>query len=121
MARVTIEDCEEIVKNRFLLVALAAQRVKQFDHGAKSLVECSNKPCVVALKEIAYDALDVKKLQNATISGLQHYAHDEEDEEIEDTYDPSVLLDNVVEHGNNSSIEETIDFSYIIQEDSNDL
>ena len=35
MARVTVEDCLEKVDNRFLLVMLAAKRVKQHYKGAK--------------------------------------------------------------------------------------
>lgn len=55
MARVTVEDCLEQVDNRFLLVMLAAKRVKQLYKGARSLIEnkADNKNCVLALREIA--------------------------------------------------------------------
>lgn len=55
MARVTVEDCLENVDNRFLLVMLAAKRVKQIYKGSRPLIEnkAGNKPVVVALREIA--------------------------------------------------------------------
>ena len=55
MARVTVEDCLEKVENRFLLVMLAAKRVKQLYKGARPLIEnkSDNKNVVLALREIA--------------------------------------------------------------------
>lgn len=53
MARVTVEDCLQHVHNRFALVILAAERARQISRGARPLIECDNKPPVVALREIA--------------------------------------------------------------------
>ncbi len=55
MARVTVEDCLEKVDNRFLLVMLAAKRVKQLYKGARPLIDNKgdNKNVVVSLREIA--------------------------------------------------------------------
>lgn len=53
MARVTVEDCLEQVKNRFALVVLAAERARQLSRGSGPLVDCTNKPAVTALREIA--------------------------------------------------------------------
>ena len=54
MARITIEDCVEVVGNRFHLVQMAAIRTKQLKKGAKPLVHSEeNKEVVVALREIA--------------------------------------------------------------------
>ena len=53
MARVTVEDCLELVPNRFALVILAAERARQIARGASPLVDCDNKPAVTALREIA--------------------------------------------------------------------
>ena len=60
MARVTVEDCLEKVDNRFLLVMLAAKRVKQLYKGAKPLIENrhSNKNVVMALREVAAGKLN---------------------------------------------------------------
>ena len=53
MARITIEDCLKRTHNRFLLVHMAAKRVRQLRKGAEPLVVCKNKDVVVALREIA--------------------------------------------------------------------
>ncbi|KTD83042.1 DNA-directed RNA polymerase subunit omega [Legionella waltersii] len=55
MARVTVEDCLQHVKNRFELVMVATKRARQIAvHGEQPMVEWENdKPTVVALREIA--------------------------------------------------------------------
>ena len=53
MARVTVEDCLEKVDNRFALIQLAFQRVKQMRVGSPPLIQSKNKEIVVALREIA--------------------------------------------------------------------
>lgn len=59
MARITVEDCLEVVDNRFELVLMATKRARQVAKGAQPLVEMSNdKPTVVALREIAERKVD---------------------------------------------------------------
>ena len=41
--------------NRFALVVLAAMRARQLQKGYEPLVNCTNKPAVTALREIAQD------------------------------------------------------------------
>ncbi|MDR2503638.1 MAG: DNA-directed RNA polymerase subunit omega [Deltaproteobacteria bacterium] len=53
MARITIEDCQERVDNRFLLVQMAIKRIQQYRQGYEPLVESKNKEVVTALREIA--------------------------------------------------------------------
>lgn len=53
MARITIEDCQERVENRFLLVQMTIKRVRQLRRGYQPLVESNNKEIVTALREIA--------------------------------------------------------------------
>ena len=53
MARITVEDCLQVVPNRFELVLSAARRAKQLLKGARPLVESGNKEVVTALREIA--------------------------------------------------------------------
>lgn len=53
MARITVEDCQERVNNRFLLVQMAIKRVHQYRQGYPALVESRNKEVVTALREIA--------------------------------------------------------------------
>jgi DNA-directed RNA polymerase subunit omega len=54
MARITVEDCLEVVDNRFELVLMATKRARQLSKGAEPTLEPSNdKPTVLALREIA--------------------------------------------------------------------
>ncbi len=54
MARITIEDCLKKVNNRFQLVHMAAQRVRQIREGSEYLVSSpKNEDIVVSLREIA--------------------------------------------------------------------
>ena len=55
MARVTIEDCLEVVNNRFELVLLAAKRARDLSRGrAQPQIDWGNdKSTVLALREIA--------------------------------------------------------------------
>jgi DNA-directed RNA polymerase subunit omega len=55
MARVTVEDCLDVIPNRFLLAMVAAKRAKQLYKGAEPLIEnkSGNKKIVIALREIA--------------------------------------------------------------------
>jgi len=89
MARVTVEDCEDKVTNRFDLVLLAARRARQISAGAPITVERDNdKNPVVALREIADETIVTDDLQEAVLYGLQK--HVEVDEPEED--DISLLL-----------------------------
>lgn len=61
MARVTIEDCLEVVDNRFELVIMASRRARQLAKGAHSALEGDeqdDKPTVLALREIASEVID---------------------------------------------------------------
>lgn len=53
MARITVEDCQQRVENRFLLVQMAIKRVHQYREGYEPLVTSRNKEAVTALREIA--------------------------------------------------------------------
>ena len=61
MARVTVEDCLEVVGNRFELVVMASKRARQLAKGVNSVLEGvdpSDKPTVLALREIAARKID---------------------------------------------------------------
>ena len=63
MARVTVEDCIQNVENRFELVMTSAKRARQIANGAEPLLEEeSDKPTVIALREIAEGRVDEEKL-----------------------------------------------------------
>lgn len=71
MARVTVEDCVEVVPNRFDLVTLASQRAKQIAAGNPITVTRDNdKDPVVALREIADKTVAVTQLMEEMI---QHF------------------------------------------------
>ncbi len=55
MARITVEDCLEQVgdDNRFALVHLAVERIRQHREGEPFLVKGKNKETVMTLREIA--------------------------------------------------------------------
>tara|TARA_R110000823_G_scaffold119998_23_gene244667 strand:+ start:37290 stop:37550 length:261 start_codon:yes stop_codon:yes gene_type:complete len=61
MARVTVEDCLDHVANRFELVMIASKRARQLATGGKDpmVLEESDKPTVVALREIAEGLVSV--------------------------------------------------------------
>lgn len=66
MARITIEDCLKQLDNRFLLVHLAAKRVRQIREGSEYLVSSpKNEDIVVALREIAAGKISLKDLIKA--------------------------------------------------------
>ena len=59
MARITVEDCLQVVDNRFELVLMATKRARQLAKGAESMVSTDNdKPTVLALREIAGRRVD---------------------------------------------------------------
>ena len=53
MARITVEDCLEKIDNRFEIIHVATERVRQLDKGSQRLVNCKNENAVTALREIA--------------------------------------------------------------------
>lgn len=61
MARITVEDCLEVVDNRFELVMMAAKRARQLAKGVEAKLDNSehdDKPTVLALREIAARVID---------------------------------------------------------------
>lgn len=82
MARVTVEDCILKVPNRFDLVLLAAQRARELSSGAAPAVERENdKNPVIALREIAEEAIDIDELREKLVFGLQRHVEVDEPED----------------------------------------
>ncbi len=82
MARVTVEDCILKVPNRFDLVLLAAQRARELSSGAAPAVERENdKNPVIALREIAEEAIDIDDLREKLVFGLQRHVEVDEPED----------------------------------------
>jgi DNA-directed RNA polymerase subunit omega len=82
MARVTVEDCIQLVPNRFELVTVAAQRAKELSAGAMLTVDRDrDKNPVVALREIAEQNISPDVLRETIIRGLQKNLPLEDNEE----------------------------------------
>ena len=90
MARVTVEDCVIRIPNRFDLVMLAAQRARDISAGAQLTLDRDNdKDPVVALREIADEAVDLDDLEESLVKRLQK--HVERDEPGEDEMDIAAI------------------------------
>ncbi len=84
MARVTVEDCVVQIPNRFELVMIASQRTREISGGAPITLDRDNdKNPVVALREIAETTIDLDRLRNAIVAGLQRHVEQDEPEEDE--------------------------------------
>ena len=70
MARITCEDCLEAVgkQNRFKLIHLAVQRVKQHRQGEPLLVEGKNKDIVMTLREIAASKVTFEYIDRLSVN-----------------------------------------------------
>ena len=63
MARVTVEDCIEKVKNRFELILMASKRAKDLERGAQpSIPRDNDKSTIIALREIAEETISLEGL-----------------------------------------------------------
>jgi DNA-directed RNA polymerase subunit omega len=94
MARITVEDCLQHVKNRFELVLFAAKRARQLMRGSvdPTVPWENDKATVVALREIATGHTDFSDAHEASSAQHQPQAAvsapimmDEQDSEDEHT------------------------------------
>jgi len=82
MARVTVEDCLEVVDNQYDLVILAKERTLQLGAGDKPLVpEDRDKKTVIALREIGDKFLDQKTLEDQTVDRAREHPDDAVEQE----------------------------------------
>lgn len=82
MARVTVEDCVTKVPNRFELVLISANRARQISAGDEPLVpEDRDKNPVIALREVAENAITPEEMHESLIQGLQRHIEVDEPEE----------------------------------------
>ena len=79
MARVTIEDCDKKIPNRFELCMIASQRVKEMQSGApivgSNISGNDDKFTVIALKEIALDCLNIDVLREMLVKSMRSSNH----------------------------------------------
>lgn len=123
MARITVEDCIQIVHNRFELVLFAAKRARFLAGGAPlTVLRDNDKNPVVALREIAEKTVSTRDLEEDCIRSMQRVSSFEEDEgELEDgleeTYTAELLVQPIAldeedeedEHGDDEILEEEED------------
>ena len=82
MARVTVEDCLEVVDNQYDLVILAKERTLQIGAGDKPMVsEDNDKKTVLSLREIGDKLLDQKSLETQTIDRAREHPEDATEQE----------------------------------------
>lgn len=82
MARVTVEDCIEVINNRFKLVLMASQRARDIGAGQTPFVDRDNdKNTVISLREIADRLVDMGELEAHIARGVNRRteATDEDD------------------------------------------
>lgn len=72
MARITVEDCVKVVKNRFELVLLAARRARDLSNGSPLTVARDNdKNPIISLREIAEETVSCEILKETIIKNFQ--------------------------------------------------
>jgi DNA-directed RNA polymerase subunit omega len=85
MARITVEDCLDNLDNRFELVMLASKRARQIATGGKEplVEEESDKPTVIALREIAEGLVNEEFFVEKIEDELENLIEEENGEEPE--------------------------------------
>jgi len=54
MARVTVDECMQLIPNRFQMTLAATYRARQITSGATPMIDADrDKPTVIALRELA--------------------------------------------------------------------
>ena len=97
MARITVEDCLEVVDNRFELVMMAAKRARQLANGVEPLLdnhESGDKPTVLALREIA-----ARKIDNELINKVEKAERERAEREALEWAAAEVVADDDLSKG----------------------
>ncbi len=87
MARITVEDCLAKVgdDNRFALVHLAVERIRQHREGEPFLLKGKNKEIVMTLREIASGEVTFDNIQDLPRLRKESLKGTEEDQETDGT------------------------------------
>ena len=113
MARITIEDCLKVIDNAFDICSLAGRRAKDLAAGAEPLIDCDDKPTVIALREIAAEkiGMDYFEISNKEKIESQLFGSSITEEEVDNEL--SQLLDEMpsTESLSSSVATETLDVS----------
>jgi DNA-directed RNA polymerase subunit omega len=115
MARITIEDCLKVMDNAFDICALAGKRAKDLSAGAEPLIDCKDKPTVIALREIAQEkiGMDYFEISNKQKIESQLFGDVSEEEVIDELSQhlnptPNINTEKVAITDDNSDKAETI-------------
>ncbi len=111
MARVTVEDCIEVLNNRFELVLVAAQRARDISAGQTPLVDRDNdKNTVIALREIAEQLVDMSELKTHIARGVNRRTETTSEDDVLATIQSEGWLNeqqiNEITDSSGTSIEE---------------
>ena len=81
MARITVEDCIDKFPSRFELVLVASNRARKLHSGESTILDKDNdKNTVIALREIADEAITIDVLKNDLIEEYQTTTFSEDEE-----------------------------------------
>lgn len=97
MARITVEDCLEVVDNRFELVMMAAKRARQLASGVEPMLdnsEAQDKPTVLALREIA-----ARRIDNEYIDAVEKAERERKEREAMEWAAAEVVADEDMSKG----------------------
>ena len=97
MARITVEDCLQVVDNRFELVMMAAKRARQLANGVDPQIdnsEAQDKPTVLALREIA-----ARKIDNELIDRVEKAERERAEREALEWAAAEVVADDDLSKG----------------------
>ncbi|HJD57674.1 MAG TPA: DNA-directed RNA polymerase subunit omega [Rickettsia endosymbiont of Ceroptres masudai] len=103
MARITAEDCNKIIPDRFRLVVLATRYAKLLNYKVETnqiKKEKRDKPPVISLRRIAAGKVSVKQLEQDLINSLrtktmiEPIVNQDESEDIEEKFEylPEVCI-----------------------------
>ncbi|ABV84994.1 DNA-directed RNA polymerase omega chain [Rickettsia massiliae MTU5] len=103
MARITAEDCNKIIPDRFRLVVLATRYAKLLNYKVETnqiKKEKRDKPPVIALRRIAAGKVSVAQLEQDLINSLrtrtmiESFVNQDESEDVEEKFEylPEVYI-----------------------------
>ena len=84
MARITVEDCLSQIgnENRFALIHLAVERLKQHRDGQQFLIKAKNKEVVMTLREIAAGEVTFDNIHNLSPEEKEHLEASDAEEAV---------------------------------------
>tara|TARA_B100000989_G_scaffold104232_1_gene76379 strand:- start:1203 stop:1664 length:462 start_codon:yes stop_codon:yes gene_type:complete len=112
MARITVEDCIDKFPSRFELVLVASNRARKLHSGENTTLDKDNdKNTVIALREIAEEALTIDVLKNDLIEEYQTttFSEDEELDEPQENFSENNQDDEIQSNVNELSSSNVFD------------